>query len=571
MSRLLDIDHGEGDLVVTFRYDPVCVEAVKSLPRRRYNPSNKAWRVPIEDLVVAVQVLEKLHFSFSPELRAYWNDHGFDARLEALEHERTQGLTVTELNRRVSRALNDAVPDEVWVCGEFSGFAPERHRSRHAFFELVETRGDEVCSKVRAVLFDSELRNIRRKLQIESGGSIELAEGIEARVLCRVELYIPTGSYQVRIVDFDVAYTTGKRKQARDRVLEQLASEGVVGDNRALRIPRLPLRVGLVTSYESDAYNDFLAELQKSPWAFEVTAADARVQGAQAEETVVEALNWFDARRERFDVIVVIRGGGSRSDLSAFDSYSIGKKVCTLGLKVICGIGHELDTSVLDLVSHSVKTPTAAASLLVERVNEVSNRLDVVRESLSKTARRRVADRSRDLGFLAASIGRSARVTVRTLDVELLGNVRRLSRELTRLTARVRRSFDQISERFDESAHRSIRASRTRVGRNQQRLDESRLMSLLDRQRARTDDARRRLRGHGMEPVAKQREHLDSFARQLSLADPARILDRGFSIVRKEGRLARFEEVGPGDTLSVEMSAGTVAVHVDHREESSDD
>src|SRR5262249_3678400 len=148
----------------------------------------------------------------------------------------------------------------------------------------------------------------------------------------------------------------------------RLTERGLVGRNTSLPFPDLPLRVGLVTSLGSDAFNDVLRTLQESGFAFDVTAHGARVQGRLTEPSVLNALDWVRKRAESFDVVLICRGGGSRTDLSWFDSEQLGAAVATFPVPVVVGIGHEQDLSVLDFVGFRRKTPTAAAAYLVERV-----------------------------------------------------------------------------------------------------------------------------------------------------------------------------------------------------------
>src|SRR5690606_32177216 len=141
----------------------------------------------------------------------------------------------------------------------------------------------------------------------------------------RVELYVPWGSYRFLIEELDVGYTLGEAARRREEIRRRLAEEGLLDRNRALPFPALPLRVGLVTSRGSDAYNDVLSTFKESGFAFRVVADGVRVQGRQTEPSVLNALDWFRAHAAELDVLLICRGGGSRTDLAWFDSEPIAR------------------------------------------------------------------------------------------------------------------------------------------------------------------------------------------------------------------------------------------------------
>jgi exodeoxyribonuclease VII large subunit len=173
------------------------------------------------------------------------------------------------------------------------------------------------------------------------------------------------------MLSVDPAYTLGRLAEARELLLNRLRAEGAIGRNAALAVPEVPLRVGLVTSAGSAAAADFLRTLEASGFGWQVLAVDARVQGVDAERSVVAALR----RCSGVDVVCVVRGGGARTDLAAFDSEVVARAIAATPFPVFTGIGHETDTTVADTVAHTAfKTPTACAAALVERVQDFAGR-----------------------------------------------------------------------------------------------------------------------------------------------------------------------------------------------------
>jgi exodeoxyribonuclease VII large subunit len=175
----------------------------------------------------------------------------------------------------------------------------------------------------------------------------------------------------------DPVFTVGRMAANRARLLQALADEGLLRANAGHAMPLVPLRIGLVTSGGSAAYHDFVHELEASPYAFRVALCAVRVQGAAADRRVAYALRQLMALD--VDVVVVARGGGSRTDLAAFDSEVVARAIATMPVPVLTGIGHEVDRTVADEVAHTVaKTPTAAAGMLIDRVAEFDHALRAV-------------------------------------------------------------------------------------------------------------------------------------------------------------------------------------------------
>jgi exodeoxyribonuclease VII large subunit len=208
----------------------------------------------------------------------------------------------------------------------------------------------------------------------------------------------------------------------------------------------VPLRVGLITSLGSDAYNDVLRTLQESGFAFRVTAHGARVQGRSTEPSVLNALDWFRERAADFDVILVCRGGGSRTDLAWFDSVQLGRAVALFPLPVVVGIGHEQDFSVLDAVGWRAKTPTAAASLLVDAVARSLDDLELRGSAVLDVATRRTA-RSRGRGPAPRRASPIARPACAPTD-----RARLRARRLPRATPRARRPAPRHRARLRDPA-----------------------------------------------------------------------------------------------------------------------
>ena len=295
----------------------------------------------------------------------------------------SQHITLRELQRRVKSALEGQFALPVWVSAEISEI--KVNYSGHCYLELVEKGGDNgvPTAQARAVVWRSHYPRISGYFEAETGQ--RLASGI--RILAKVlvsyhELY----GFSLQITDIDPSYTLGDMERQRQQTIAQLQQDGVWDMNREATMPAVVQRIAIVSSANAAGYQDFCKEMDKSPYRFTLTLFDAFMQGAAAEESIIEALCSVAARMEDFDAVVLIRGGGSKSDLNCFNAYRLCAHVAQFPLPVVTGIGHDKDTSVADMVAHTaLKTPTAVAGWLVGRMAETDGWLDYAALQLHDT------------------------------------------------------------------------------------------------------------------------------------------------------------------------------------------
>lgn len=294
-------------------------------------------------------------------------------------------ITLSELQRLVKNTLHERFALPVWVSAEISEI--KVNYSGHCYLELVEKGGDNGVpqAQARAVLWRTAYPRIAGYFEAETGQ--RLAAGI--KILAKVSVtYHELYGFSLQITDIDPAYTLGDMERQRQQTIAQLRQEGVWDMNREAPMPTVVQRVAIVSSANAAGYQDFCKELDKSPYRFRLTLFDAFMQGAAAEESIVAALCAAAQRMEEFDAVVVIRGGGSASDLNCFNAYRLCTHVAQFPLPVVTGIGHDKDTSVADMVAHTaLKTPTAVAGWLVERMAGVDGWLDYAAQQLHDATR----------------------------------------------------------------------------------------------------------------------------------------------------------------------------------------
>ena len=297
-------------------------------------------------------------------------------------------ITLSELQRHIKQALEGALPLPVWVVAEVSEL--KVNYSGHCYLELVEksepARGGTPIprAQARAVIWRQQYAMLSAYFEAETGSRLAAGMKILAKVLVSYhELY----GLSLQITDLDASYTLGEVERQKQMTIAQLQADGVWDMNREQELPLLTQRVAIVSSAAAAGYRDFCNELQQGGYAFRTTLFDAVVQGQAAEESICAALAAVAERQEEFDVVVIIRGGGSASDLSCFNSYRLCSYVAQFPLPVVTGIGHDKDTSVADMVAHTpLKTPTAVAAWLTERMARLEGWLTDAAMHLSELA-----------------------------------------------------------------------------------------------------------------------------------------------------------------------------------------
>ena len=285
-------------------------------------------------------------------------------------------ITLSELQSQIRESLIERFALPVWIVAEISEL--KVNYSGHCYMELTEKGERDGLAKAAAkgVIWRSHYPRIASYFLATTGQ--QLAAGLKVLIKVTVNYHELYG-LSLQISDIDATYTLGEMERQRQATIERLKQEGVWDMNRAQVLPRVVQRVAVISSKNAAGYQDFINELRRSGYHFLLTLHNAVMQGDAAEDSIISALYDIVERQEEYDAVVIIRGGGSTSDLNCFNSYKLSSHITQLPLPVISGIGHDKDVSVVDMVSHtSLKTPTAVAGWLVERMLEFETWLDSV-------------------------------------------------------------------------------------------------------------------------------------------------------------------------------------------------
>jgi exodeoxyribonuclease VII large subunit len=284
-------------------------------------------------------------------------------------------MTLTELQLVIRDSLYMALPDFYWVIAEISEI--RENFSGHCYLELIEKNPDEqnLKAKVKAIIWSK--RNRFLKSFFENSTGEPLREGLKILVKVKIE-YSELYGLSLIICDIDPAFTLGEMAMKRQSVIKRLEREGVFLMNKELEFPLVPQRIAVISSKNAAGLSDFINHLKENShgYVFYTSLFETPMQGIETEQGVITALEKIAVNQEKFDIVVIIRGGGSQSDLSWFDNYEIAYFITQFPLPVVTGIGHDRDESVTDLVAFkSLKTPTAVANFIVDCTMETEKLL----------------------------------------------------------------------------------------------------------------------------------------------------------------------------------------------------
>ena len=425
--------------------------------------------------------------------------------------------TLTELNLDIREALSHTHPDEYWVCAEISECHP--NRNGHCYLELIDKdRQGRTTARQRAIIWSNTYSLLQPYFEQVTGQ--RLTAGIKVLVLVTVtyhELY----GMSLTIHDINPTYTIGEAARRRAEIIAQLEEDGTINDNKELPLPMLPRRIAVISSSTAAGYGDFIDQLQGNNYGyiFYPVLFTATMQGERTEASIIEALNRIHTHIEHFDCVVIIRGGGSTSELSCFDTYPLAANVAQFPLPIVVGIGHERDETVLDYVAAvRVKTPTAAAEWLIERMRLADLATQALRQQVVDIVSNRLQQEKSYMQQLAGNIPYMV--------------AQRVHNETIRL---------------QNWTHSVGRCTTDKITREHNRLS---LMSHLLPERTAT-------------LLRHEQQHLDNLANTIALLSPDATLARGYSLVTHNNKVVRSVDNLPTDTpVEIHMVDGTAQAHI---------
>ena len=435
-------------------------------------------------------------------------------------------LSLLELNQLLAEVIEVGMPREYWVEAEISELRVVRG---HCYIDLIEkTEGTNTpIARASAKCWQNTWSVISPYFEKVTGQ--RLCSGMNVLMLVSANFH-PAYGFSWIISDIDPTYTLGDMARKRQAIIEQLKREGVFDLQKELSLPLFCQHIAVISSANAAGYGDFVDQLESNAYGFRFVPRlfPATMQGEGVEQSVIAALNniyetFLTSDETAPDCVVIIRGGGATSDLSGFDTLALAENVAQFPIPVITGIGHERDESILDMISHTrVKTPTAAAALLIDHLKRVWDYLQEAQGVLETNARQR-------------------------MDLEQM----RLQRAAQKIPPLFSLFKERQERRIDSMMRDMIAVAQRSISDDMHKVEtlESVIKPMLERR------------------VTGEMHRLQMLGQRVSALDPDLLLKRGYSITLHEGKIVRdASQLKHGDKIETRVEKGTIHSIVDSEE-----
>jgi len=453
----------------------------------------------------------------------------------------TEKLTLTELQLIIRDSLYTALPDFYWVIAEISEV--KENSAGHCYLELVEKNQDErnVRSRVKAIIWSSRYRFLKSLFKNIAGE--DLKEGFKILVKIKVEYHELYGLSLV-ISDIDPSYTIGEMAIRRQQIIQQLEEEGVFSMNKDLPFPLVPQRIAVISSGSAAGYTDFISHLKGNSYGyiFYTSLFETVMQGTETEKSLIQSLDKIADYQDLFDVVVIIRGGGSQIDLSWFDNYNMAFHITQFPLPVLAGIGHEKDMSVTDLVAfQSLKTPTAVADHLINCIVGTENHLNNVVTVIEEHAKSVLEENKKLVESCRMKLIPTARLMVSYQKEKLSGSIIEiisLGKEMLMkagiIPANLRSQLFSVTNSFSSEKNAEIENRKNEMIRIVPRI------------------------------IDKTRNIVTGYENSLNILNPDNVLRRGYTITTSKGRIIKSSDEAVQDdvidTLFIDGKVSSVVI-----------
>jgi exodeoxyribonuclease VII large subunit len=457
----------------------------------------------------------------------------------------TEKVTLTELQLIIRDSLYLALPDFYWVMAEIAEL--KDNSAGHCYLELIEKNADEKNAKarVRAIIWSNRYRFLKAFFENSTGETLK--EGLKVLVKIKVEYHELYGLSLI-ISDIDPAFTIGEMAIRRQLIIKRLEQEGILTMNKDLSFPFVPQRIAIISSQNAAGYTDFINQLTSNSFGYVFYTAlfESSLQGAETEQGVINALDRIALSSELFDLVTIIRGGGSQSDLSWFDNYNIAYHVTQFPLPVLTGIGHDKDVSVTDMVAYlSLKTPTAVADYIIDTISTTENEIIKTGSDIVDASRIIIEKNKTRINTSAIRIFPVARI--------MIGGVKdRLSHRIIELNNRGKELIYKATLIPEKSKSRLLTS----------------IKSLISEKGGSLERSRYNISSATLSLITVNNVKVKSLEGTLQLLKPENVLQRGYSITSVNGKTIRdCSQVSEGDVIKTRFNDGAISSKVLEMEE----
>jgi exodeoxyribonuclease VII large subunit len=425
-----------------------------------------------------------------------------------------QAYTLSQFNLSIQDCLKEVLPDTYWITAEINDM--KETTSGHCYLELVEkdTEGVQIIAKISANIWANTFRLIVPYFKTMTGHPF--AVGMKVMLMVSVEFHQLYGM-SLNIKDINPTFTIGELAMQKHKIIEQLTDEGIIEMNKNIKRKQLLQRVAIISSESAAGYGDFINQVCNNQYryVFYCTLFQATMQGEEAQESIINALDRIYQQENQYDVVVIIRGGGSQSDLNCFNSYSLAANIAQFPLPIITGIGHVKDQTIADLVANlSLKTPTAVAEFLIQEVMTIDSKLHQMQDRIKMAAKLKIEREKQKIERLQMKIFSTVKMSI----------------------TNKKQKLDMLSERIKSICYRQLNEKETNLNFLHLRIEKA-----------------------AKATIAYNKNKINLLETKLKALDPTETLKKGYTLTYSNKRLIRNpQEINQGDVLETLFYNGKV-------------
>ncbi len=445
-------------------------------------------------------------------------------------------LKLSELTYLIKETIDIGFSEYYMIIAEISQI--NVNRSGHAYLQLIEKdeKNDNVVANLRAVIWANKFRLISDYFESVTGS--EIKSGIKILFKAEVSFHQVYGLSLI-IHDIDPSYTLGEFEKQKQEIIRRLEADGIIEMNKSLEFPLVPQRIAVISSPTAAGYGDFQDHLNNNEFGykFDYQLFEAIMQGEKTEKSIIAALDKIYTIAENFDVVVIIRGGGSKLDLSAFDSYDIAVNIAQFPLPVLTGIGHQRDLSVADIVAHkSLKTPTAVADFLVGKLNDFETELSDKYLKIKQLITEKLFNEQQQIQYIYEKIRLAIIDFLHRKENEILTAEKLLNHKTKMFLQRKQEATNVLIRNLRHSAEKFLEKEKNQI-KNQQKQLRYAIQDYLNRQTT----------------------ELKIISAKLEAHNPQHILNLGYSITLKNGKaITQSDQVKKDDEIITILKNGKI-------------
>lgn len=450
-------------------------------------------------------------------------------------------ITLLELNKSIQETLSERFSGSVWIIAEISEL--KVNRNGHCYLELIEKDliNDKIIAKTRATIWSFTYRMLKPYFENTTGQT--LSAGLKILVQVNIEFHELYG-LSLNITDIDPNYTLGDLAKKKIEILRQLEEDGIIEMNKELPFPIIPQRIAIISSDTAAGYQDFTKQLNNNNYGytFYTKLFPSIMQGDKAEESIIQSLEKIFEYENLFDIAIIIRGGGSQSDLSCFDSYPLASNIAQFPLPILTGIGHDKDESIADKVAfQQLKTPTAVAEYIINKTLEFDNYLNIQTEQIELHTKNFLTDLKDNLSTSAQILFNVSKdiISKNNFDIKLIDEKIKI-----KIKGNLKNKYNTLDRKL---------LLTNNITKNKFTIEQTKISTLKNIFKNKISNN-----------LKLQKQTLEHKNKKLNLLDPIKILKRGYSITYKNNkRVFDVKNFNQKDQVLIQLFNGFIRSTVD--------